>query len=69
MSEALLAIPEAAERLGVPKASLRRAAEQTGLLIRMGRVDPKDFNELKKPPLCSKSTKCLSAKGREETGC
>ena len=39
----LLTIDEAAERLGVPRASLRSAAQEHGYLVRMGRavrIDP-----------------------------
>ncbi|MFN3145287.1 MAG: helix-turn-helix domain-containing protein [Paracoccaceae bacterium] len=45
----LLKIEEAARRLGVPKASLRTAAEKHGLLVRMGRavrIDPNDIERL-----------------------
>ena len=34
----LLTIADAADELGVPKAAVRRAAEQHGFLIRMGRA-------------------------------
>ncbi|MDE0335627.1 MAG: helix-turn-helix domain-containing protein [Defluviicoccus sp.] len=47
----LLTIDEAAADLGVPRASLRTAAEEHGLLVRMGRVlriDPDDIPELLK---------------------
>ena len=45
----LLTIAEAAKRLGVPKGSLRSAAERHGLLVRMGRavrIDPNTLTEL-----------------------
>ena len=45
----LLTVAEAATQLGVPRASLRSAAEQHGLLVRMGRavrIDPDDLKGL-----------------------
>ncbi|BAQ69416.1 pepSY domain protein [Rhodovulum sulfidophilum] len=49
MVERLLSIPEAARALGVPKESLRRAADTHGKTIRMGRavrLHPDDLEEL-----------------------
>ena len=49
MMQPLLSIDEAAEKLGVPKGSLRSAAEAHGLLICMGRtrkISPDDLPEL-----------------------
>jgi hypothetical protein len=46
---ALKKIEEAASDLGVPKGSLRTAAEQHGLLVYIGRavrIDPNDYQEL-----------------------
>ena len=45
----LLTIEEAAAELGVPKGSVRTAAEQHNLLVRMGRairIDPETLGEL-----------------------
>jgi excisionase family DNA binding protein len=45
----LLTIEEAAQQLGVPKGSLKTAAQEHGLLIRMGkalRIDPNSLKEL-----------------------
>lgn len=45
----LLSIPEAARELGVPKESLRRAADDHGMTIRVGRavrLHPNDLEEL-----------------------
>ena len=45
----LLTLDEAAADLGVPRASLRVAAERHGYLVRMGRalrIDPNDIPEL-----------------------
>lgn len=49
MTPRLLTLDEAAAQLGVPKGSLRRAAERHGLLVRMGRavrIDPETLPEL-----------------------
>lgn len=45
----LLTLDEAARQLGVPKGSLKSAAERHGLLVRMGRavrIDPNTIEEL-----------------------
>ena len=45
----LMSIPEAAKKLGVAKRGLRRAAEQHGLLVRIGRkpmINPNSLPEL-----------------------
>ena len=45
----LLTIDEAAEQLGVPRGSLRAAAEEHGYLVRMGRsvrIDPNDLGKV-----------------------
>ncbi len=47
----LVTIDEAARQLGVPKGSLRTAAETHGFLVRMGRalrIDSNDFSRLVK---------------------
>ena len=47
----LLKLDQAAAELGVPEGSLRRAAEQHGYIVRMGRavrIDPNDLPELVK---------------------
>ena len=49
MTQRLLTIDEAAAELGVPKGSLRNAAERHGFLVRMGRayrIDPETLPEL-----------------------
>jgi hypothetical protein len=42
----LIALDEAAKQLGVPKASLRAAAEQHGFIVRMGRAIRIERNRL-----------------------
>lgn len=49
MKPNLAKIHEAAEELGVPKGSLRMAADRLGLLVRMGRavrIDRNSYEEL-----------------------
>ncbi|MEH7826822.1 hypothetical protein [Gemmobacter denitrificans] len=67
----LLTIAEAATLIGVPKASLRTAAERHGFLIRMGRairIDPDQLPELLRK--CQNTPKAPASTGtnRVENG-
>ena len=65
----LLTIEEAAKQLGVPKGSLRAAAQSHGLLIRMGRavrIDPTSLGEL--ITRCREQPKGLASTGEQTKG-
>jgi hypothetical protein len=64
MTKALLTIEQAAAALSVPRGSLKAAAEQHGMLIRMGRairLDPETLEELVK--LCREPQKAPVSTG------
>lgn len=66
---ALLTIEAAAAQIGVPKASLRSAAERHGFLIRMGRairIDPDQLPELLKK--CQNAPKAPASTGTNRVG-
>ena len=71
----LLTVDEAAKELGVPRGSLRTAAERHGFLVRMGRhtrIDPNTLPELVEKcrgnPQERDSTNASTAYGSSATG-